>query len=308
MDELRKQFPITVEDIAIKDNNIFVILGDISHGIFSNFRKKYKQNYLNIGILEPTMISMSAGMSKAGVTPIVHTIAPFIIERSLEQLKLDYGYHKLSGNIVTVGGTFDYSALGTTHHCYDDISIIKTIQNSEIFYPGTTKELDLLLKKNYKNKFLSFYKLPKKGHSFYFTSKEINSKNGIMINKGNKVTIVCVSTLLDSCYESIKKLNLNADIIYLPKVYPIDISTINKSIKKTGKLFILQDTQEQGGIVSVIINELSKINALKNISIGFKGIQNRFIDKYGSYDEILHYLGLDNEGITKSISDFVKNN
>ena len=308
MDELRKQFPITVEEIANKDNNIFVILGDISHGIFANFRKKYKQNYLNIGILEPTMISMSAGMSKAGITPIVHTIAPFIIERSLEQLKLDYGYHNLSGNIVTVGGTFDYSALGTTHHCYDDISIIKTIQNTEIFYPGTTKELDLLLKKNYKNKNLSFYKLPKKGHSFDFTSKEIHSKNGILANKGNKITIVCVSTLLDSCFEAVKKLDLSADIIYLPKVYPININTIYQSIKKTGKLFILQDTQEHGGIVSVIINQLSKINALGNISIGFKGIHNKFIDKYGSYEEILSYLGIDNKGITKSISDFIKNN
>ena len=105
MDELRKQFPITTEAIAKKDNNIFVILGDISHGIFANFRKNFPKNYLNIGILEPTMISMSAGLSKAGVTPIVHTIAPFIIERSLEQLKLDYGYHKLNGNIITVGGS-----------------------------------------------------------------------------------------------------------------------------------------------------------------------------------------------------------
>ena len=308
MDELRKQFPITTEAIAKKDNNIFVILGDISHGIFANFRKNFPKNYLNIGILEPTMISMSAGLSKAGVTPIVHTIAPFIIERSLEQLKLDYGYHKLNGNIITVGGTFDYSALGSTHHCYDDISIIKTIQNTEIFYPGSKKELDLLLKNNYKNKLLSFFKLPKKGHSYTFTSKQINSDKGILVNKGNKITIICVSTLLDNCAAVVKKLNLDADLIYLPKVYPIEISSILKSIKKTRKLFILQDTQEHGGIISVILSQLSKINALKNIALGYKGIPNKFIDKYGDYEDLINYLEIDIEGITKSLKKFIKNN
>ena len=127
-DSIRKQFPKTLKEIAIRDKRVFVIVGDISHGIFSEYRKKIKNRYINLGILEPTMISISAGMSKTGFIPVVHTIAPFLVERSYEQIKLDFCYHKLPGLIVSVGGAFDYSALGCTHHSYNDLSIMKSFQ------------------------------------------------------------------------------------------------------------------------------------------------------------------------------------
>ena len=108
------------------------------------------------------MISFAAGIAKSGLLPVAHTIAPFIIDRSFEQIKLDFCYHKLPGNIVSVGGTFDYSALGCTHHTYSDIAVLKTLQNIEIFYPTSPIEFDVLFKKNFANKKLSYFRIPKK--------------------------------------------------------------------------------------------------------------------------------------------------
>ena len=82
-----------ITKLSIKDKKIFVCVGDISERAFKKLNKK---NFLNIGIMEQTMISFTAGLSKVGFIPFVHTITPFLIERCLEQIKLDFGSIKLT--------------------------------------------------------------------------------------------------------------------------------------------------------------------------------------------------------------------
>ena len=143
---IRQQFADTCTSLGHIDNRLTVVVGDISHGIMQNFAKAFPERYFNIGILEPTMVSVVAGMSKMGQIPVVHTIAPFLIERSFEQIKLDLIYHNLECNIVSVGSAFDYSNLGCTHHCYGDFALLKTLPNVDIFYPGSPLEFDELFK------------------------------------------------------------------------------------------------------------------------------------------------------------------
>ena len=95
---LRAQFAKTVHELSHIDDEIVVVVGDISHGIFKPFADDYPLRYFNIGICEPSMVSVCAGLSKVGLNPIVHTIAPFLIERSFEQIKLDFEYQQQSGN------------------------------------------------------------------------------------------------------------------------------------------------------------------------------------------------------------------
>ena len=99
---------------------------------------------LNIGILEQATTSFAAGLSKVGFIPIVHTIASFMVDRAFEQLKIDFGYQKLNGNFISVGGSYDYAALGCTHHCPGDIAVLKTLPGMQIVVPGTPNEFDLL--------------------------------------------------------------------------------------------------------------------------------------------------------------------
>ena len=86
------------------------------------------------------MANVAAGLSKTGFIPVIHTIAPFLVERSFEQIKLGFGYQKLKGNLVSVGAGFDYCTLGCTHHCYDDFALLKNVEGSQIIYPGSPKE------------------------------------------------------------------------------------------------------------------------------------------------------------------------
>ena len=120
---MRKQFIETVEAIIKEDERAVLLLGDIGVFGFRKIFETHKERVFNIGILEQSTISMASGMAMTGLIPIVHTIAPFLVERGLEQLKIDFGYQKLGGNFVSVGASYDYAALGCTHHCPGDVGI-----------------------------------------------------------------------------------------------------------------------------------------------------------------------------------------
>ena len=135
MPSLRDTFCDVLHSVGREDPNLVVLVGDISHFRLQPFAQDCPGRYYNIGICEPTIVNMAAGLAKVGLFPVVHTISPFIVERSFEQLKLDFCYQGLGGNIVTVGSAFDYSSLGCTHHCYSDFALLKTLPDPLLTRP-----------------------------------------------------------------------------------------------------------------------------------------------------------------------------
>src|SRR3989338_1343239 len=103
---MRKQFVKTVESILAQDEKAMLLLGDIGVFGFKKAFELFSERVLNIGILEQSTIGLAAGLSMQGFIPIVHTIAPFLVERSIEQLKDDFCYQKLGGNFVSVRSSY----------------------------------------------------------------------------------------------------------------------------------------------------------------------------------------------------------
>jgi transketolase len=99
---MRKQFVTTVSNVMSEDENLCLLSGDIGVFGFKKCFEDHPDRTYNIGILEQATISLAAGMSKANMIPVVHTIAPFIVERALEQLKDDFGYQNINGNFISI--------------------------------------------------------------------------------------------------------------------------------------------------------------------------------------------------------------
>src|SRR3989339_1983837 len=156
---MRKQLVKTVQSTLATDDNVVLLLGDIGVWGFREAFKLYPERVFNIGILEQSTISLSAGLSMSGLIPVVHTIAPFLVERAYEQLKDDFGYQKLGGNFISVGASYDYAALGCTHHCPADVNILINIPGMEIVVPGTAEEFDKLFKESYNNGNITYFRL-----------------------------------------------------------------------------------------------------------------------------------------------------
>lgn len=137
---MRRAFVEAVHQLMGLNDKVVLILCDISVHAFRETFDKFPNRCFNLGILEPSAVLIAAGFAKEGFIPIVHSIAPFLAERSLEMLKVAFGYQKLRGIFVSVGASYDYAHLGATHHCPADVEVLSSIPNMRIMVPAHGKD------------------------------------------------------------------------------------------------------------------------------------------------------------------------
>ena len=299
MKKIRNEFADTVFDIGSVDENLVVVVGDISHGILQPFAKKYPERYFNIGICEPSTVNIAAGLNKVGLIPVIHTIAPFLIERSYEQIKLDFGYQKLSGNFVTVGGSFDYSKLGCSHHCYTDVSLMYHLKNTNIVLPGSTMEFRVLFKEIYSEKKINYFRIPENSHNQSFKENQIVFGKSILVKQGKDLTIAVTGSQLENAVEVASRLKLESidiEILYFHTLKPFDKQALHKSVSKTKKLLTLEELSAHDGLHNLCLKTIFDINDIKVIQMAV----NDFIHGYGTYHDLCDKAGLNVEQITKN--------
>ncbi len=297
----RQQFADTMLAIGQENSKLVVMVGDIGHGMLKPFAAACPGRYYNIGILEPTMISMGAGLAASGLCPVIHTIAPFMIERAFEQIKLDFCYHKLSGNIVTVGSAFDYSNLGSTHHCYGDFALLKTLQRTQICFAASAVEFDQLFRQSYQNDFLTIYRVAGQSHCFDFAAKDIIFGKAIKVIDGSDVTIVATGphlrTALNAC-EHLSVDGVKVEVIYVHTIRPLDTELIRASVAKTRKVVVIEEHMRSGGLGDDVLRASYDIPGMKFHSVS---IPDTFVTGYGTYDQLSASCGLTTEAIIDSI-------
>lgn len=293
---MRKQFVKTISKLFKLDKKTVMLLGDIGVFGFTNLFKLYPKRIHNIGILEQSMISLAAGLSNEGMKPIIHTIAPFIVNRAYEQLKIDFGYNKLNGNFVSIGASYDYASLGCTHHCPEDVNLMYNIPNMQIVVPGSSEEFNILFNESYKNNCPTYFRL-----SDHENEEKFNVKFGKSncINNNSKITIVAIGPVLNFIYPLIKKHKIN--LIYLTTIRPFDKNIFKKILKKNCSILIVEPFYS-GAVINEINNLVKKKNvSIKNISVPFK-----FLTNYGKKKQHDQKLGFSLKNIEKTINELKK--
>jgi transketolase len=114
----------------------FFITGDLGFSVLEPLQKSYGENFLNLGILEQSMMSIAGGIAKNGNKVFVYSIANFATFRALEQVRLDISYQDLSVCIIGVGTGFQYQTAGYSHWGIEDLGIISALENIRIFSPA----------------------------------------------------------------------------------------------------------------------------------------------------------------------------
>jgi transketolase len=285
---MRKTFADILIRKAEEDEKLVVLIGDISHFLLKEFESRFPDRFYNIGICEQSMIGIAAGLALNGFKPVVHTIAPFCVERAYEQIKIDLCYQELDVTIVTVGGSFDYAHLGCTHHCYSDISILRPLPNIDIFCPGNKKEFKNLFNKTWSNGKTKYFKLFKSMHEEDF---DINPYDCHIIEGDitKPLIFTCGHTL-----EIVKeKQNI---IIYLPTIEPLSLETelkIVNLLKKQNNCISVEENSSIGALGDKIFDIASRNNMLINLKK--TGIPRKFCTDYGTADEHREILGLTKE-------------
>ena len=288
---MRKQFRDTVVDLAEKDDKVVLVLGDISHFLFMPFQEKHPTRCYNMGICENALVGVSGGLSSQGFHPFVHTIAPFITERSLEQIKLDLCYNQFGGNIVSTGASFDYAWDGATHHCYTDLAILRLLPGMEVVQPGSRKEVDVLMRSQYNNGRPTYFRLSDFGHAIDVPVQF--GKAAILKDQGTKLTIMTAGPILGNVVEACGDLPVN--LVYFNTIKPIDHAAI-AHFKET-EILVIHDA----------FGLAEAVHEVPCLRVSQLGIPDRYCVWYGTVHDIRKKIGLDPAGIRKSVQDKLAN-
>ncbi len=282
---MRKQFKETVMALSKDDDKIILIFGDVSVYLFNDFKNKYPDRFYNMGICENTLISAAAGLSSQGFSPFVHTITPFITERSFEQIKLDMCYNQFGGNIVSTGASFDYAWDGASHHAYTDLSILRLLPGMEVIQPGSRKELDALIRSQYNNGKTTYFRLSDHPHTIDFP---VEFGKGVVIrNVSAPLTVMTAGPILENVLLACE--NINVNILYFHTIKPIDRELIARFRKSD--ILVIHDAF---GLYEAICE-------VPELSVTYHGLPDAFCSWYGTVPEIRKQLRLDPESIRETI-------
>lgn len=278
---MRAQFKTTVTELAAQDESVIVVLGDVSVYMFKDFWDRYPKRFYNMGICENTLISVTAGLSSQGYHPFVHTICPFLTERSIEQIKIDMCYNNFGGNIVTCGATFDYAWDGATHHAYTELACLRMLPNMEVLHLGSKREVDALIRTQYNNSRPTYFRLSDHPHTIE-TNLEFG-KGTLLKNEGAQVTVMTAGPILGNVMEACRDLPVN--LVYFHTLKPIDKALIERF--RDTEILIVHDAY---GLHEAI----AEVPALR---MHYHGLPDAFCGWYGTVHDIRKRIGLDPAGI-----------
>ena len=196
-----------------------------------------------------------------------------------------------------------FLTLGSTHHCYGDFALLKTLQNTQVIYPGTAVEFDILFKQIYDNNFLSYFRITENGHNYKIDLDKIILGKGIKIREGNNLTIIVTAPQLNTAINSLDKLqslSYDPEIIYIHTIIPLDEELITNSIDKTKKVLVMEEHMEKGGLGDEIIRLAIKLDNVKYSSIS---IPNTFMPNYGNYTQLKKSIGMTSEGLVNKVKE-----
>jgi transketolase len=282
---MRRQFRDTVTELAAADERVVLVFGDISVFMFEGFASRFPGRFYNLGICENTLVSVAAGLASQGFIPFVHTIAPFVTERCLEQIKLDVGYNGFPVHIVTVGATYDYAWDGPTHQAIADIGAMRLIPGVDIVQPGTREEVDRLLRERYASGRPTYFRLSDHPHG---EQLQTSYARGVVVrDEGAPVTVVTAGPILANVLPAVDALPVN--LLYFSTIKPIDRELLARYAHT--HLVVVHDAT--GLFEEVCEHAAARVSRV--------GLPDRFLSCYGTIQDVRREAGLDPEQIRRAV-------
>lgn len=291
---MRKKYIQITEYLTDKDSRVVTLLGDIGVFSFKPTKDKHPDRVQNLGICEPAMTSIAAGLALEGLIPFIHTIAPFVVERPYEQLKDDFAYQGLGGNFVSIGASYDDAGLGTTHYCPGDVSVLKAIPGFQIFIPGTEQEMETLICDQYDNGKPNYFRLSTQCNKEDY---KVEFGKACIIKQGKSATIVAVGPTLDMVLEAVD--DLDVTVLYYTTVEPFDRVTLRHNC--SSRKVLLCEPYYYGVLTTDVLESFEG----EAVQITHVGVPHQFMTSYGTKDQNDAEVGLSAKNIREKLTALI---
>ena len=304
----REAYGRALAELIVEKKDIVVLDADLTKSTKTiEAKKACPQRHFNMGIAEGNMMSVAAGLAASRKVVYASSFAMFAAGRNFEQVRNSIGYPHLNVKIGATHAGISVGEDGATHQCLEDIALMRTIPGMVVINPADDVEARAAVHAAYDHVgpvYLRFGRLPVPVFNDEATYKFEIGK-GIVLKEGKDVTIFATGLCVNETVEAEKMLakdGIDAEIINIHTIKPIDRELVVKSALKTGKVVTVEEHSVIGGLGSAVCDVLCEEAPTKVLKIGVNDV----FGESGPALELLHKYELDAEGIYKKVKAFVK--
>lgn len=298
-----------IYSLMLKNEKIIFLTADFGAPALDRIREKFKDRFINVGIAEQNLINLSAGLSLEGFTVYAYGIAPFLTMRAYEQIRINLSMlsqlNTINVNLIGVGAGLSYDVSGPTHHCLEDITIMRALPNIIIFSPS-----DWVLVKNFADftvtiKKPKYLRLDGKALPQIYNAKEnLNLSDGYFeLLKGERVCLVSTGYMTGIGLKAAHKLLRNKIKVGLVDIFLLNQLNENRLLsilKGYNVIFTLEEAFiNKGGLDCVVSNLLNNHNL--HIRLKKIGFDEKYIFSAGNRNYLHKLNSLDEESIINTI-------
>ena len=298
----RESYGMALAELGEK-YDIVVMDADLSKSTKTDtFKKKFPERFINTGIAEGNMINVAAGLASTGKIVFASSFAMFAAGRAFEQIRNGVAYPHLNVKIGATHAGISVGEDGATHQCLEDIGIMRTIPGMIIINPADHYEAMEAVKAAVEYDgpvYLRFGRLAVP-QIFDETNYKFELGKGVVLEEGKDATIIATGLMVPYALEArelLKKDGIDAEVINIHTIKPIDRELIEKTARKTGAILTAEEHNVIGGLGSAVAEVLCETYPVPQMRVG---TQDAF-GKSGKPAQLFEEYGLTAENIAENV-------
>lgn len=297
----------TLCELGEKHLEIVALSADLAKSTkIGMFEEKYPKRFFNTGIAEQNMFGIAAGMAKSGLVPFVSTFAIFTSMRGLDQVHTDICYQNANVKMIATHAGLSFGQAGSTHHCTEDISIMRTMANCKVIVPADGMETSNAVMAAYETPGPVYIRINRGFDQKLYTNGDYGFEIGkaVQLADGSDITIIACGSCVYQAVEAAKILNssdgIKARVLNMHTIKPIDKEAILKAVQETRRIITVEDHNIIGGLGSAVAEVMAESG--KACSFKRLGIPDVF-SIIGLHEDLMAYYGIDTNGILNSVRE-----
>ncbi|MEU0679188.1 transketolase family protein [Streptomyces albogriseolus] len=296
MDSMRDRFAPVVTRLLDEDPRVAVVLAEVGADRFSEALRRHPDRVVNVGIREQLLVGAASGMALAGLRPVVHTFASFLVERPFEQVKLDLGHQDVGAVLVSAAASFDWPAGGYTHMAPGDVALLDTLDGWTVHVPGHPDEAETLLRHAVAAGDDKVYvRLSLQSNA---AGRPVDGQRFLTVREGRAGVVVAVGPMLDAVLAATE--GLDVTVLYATTVRPFDADALRRATAAAGTDVVLVEPYLAGTSTAAANDALADVpHRVLGLGVGKAELR-----RYGQFDEHLAAHGLDARSLRERITRF----
>lgn len=292
---------------AKEDKDIIVLCSDSRGSAFlAPFAEAFPEQFVETGIAEQNLVSISAGLAKCGKKPFAASPACFLSTRSYEQAKIDVAYSNTNVTLIGISGGVSYGALGMSHHSAQDIAAMSAIPNMRVYLPSDRHQTKCLIESLLQDDKPAYVRVGRNPVEDIYTEENcpFEMDKSTVLMEGSDVTIIACGEMVKPSYEAAKLLKdkgIHACVLDMYCVKPLDVEGILKAVKDVKAVITVEEHSPFGGLGSMVSQVVGENCPKKVVNLALPDAP----VITGTSKEVFDYYGLNAEGIAKKAMELV---